>query len=146
MNKKKNIFISIFCLSGALLFTTLPAPEKLKTGFPPETKMINITKLIEIFPLNYSWKKNETSDMCVRLCSLAFNASVSADNSLALWVKVFISKILLFPPHTPPPTPQENRFWKFYTNCLHWKQFAWNVKSCFQGKNKKNIFDLLSGR
>ena len=27
----------------------------------------------------------------------------------------------------------------FHANCLQWKQFAWNVKSCFLGKIRKNI-------
>ena len=27
----------------------------------------------------------------------------------------------------------------FHANCLLRRQFAWNVKSCFLGKNKKNI-------
>ena len=31
-----------------------------------------------------------------------------------------------------------------HVNCLHWKQFAWNFKSCFLGKNKKNIINLPS--
>ena len=25
----------------------------------------------------------------------------------------------------------------FHVNCLNWRQFAWNVKSCFLVKNKK---------
>ena len=25
----------------------------------------------------------------------------------------------------------------FHANCLQWRPFAWNVKSCFLGKNKK---------
>ena len=25
----------------------------------------------------------------------------------------------------------------FHANCLHWRQFAWNVKSCFLGKIRK---------
>ena len=33
----------------------------------------------------------------------------------------------------------EHRFWLFYGNCLHERQFAWNVKSCLLGKNKKKI-------
>ena len=27
----------------------------------------------------------------------------------------------------------------FHANCLHWRQFAWNIKSCFLGKIRKNI-------
>ena len=27
----------------------------------------------------------------------------------------------------------------FHAKCPHWRQFAWNIKSCFLGKNKKNI-------
>ena len=27
----------------------------------------------------------------------------------------------------------------FHANCLQWRQFAWTAKSCFLGKNKKNI-------
>ena len=27
----------------------------------------------------------------------------------------------------------------FLANCLYWRQFAWNVKTCFWGKIKKNI-------
>ena len=27
----------------------------------------------------------------------------------------------------------------FHANCLHWRQFAWNVKTCFLGKMRKNI-------
>ena len=27
---------------------------------------------------------------------------------------------------------------------LHWRQFAWNVKICFLGKNKKNIISVAS--
>ena len=29
-------------------------------------------------------------------------------------------------------------------NCLHRRQFAWNVKFCFTGKNKKNNINLSS--
>ena len=25
----------------------------------------------------------------------------------------------------------------FHANCLHWRQFAWNIKSCFLGKLRK---------
>ena len=31
----------------------------------------------------------------------------------------------------------------FHANCIQWRRFAWNEKSCFSGKNKKNI-NLLS--
>ena len=27
----------------------------------------------------------------------------------------------------------------FYASMLHWRQFAWNVKTCFLGRIKKNI-------
>ena len=27
----------------------------------------------------------------------------------------------------------------FHANCLHWRQFAWNVKTCFLEKKKTNI-------
>ena len=27
----------------------------------------------------------------------------------------------------------------FHANCLHWRQFAWNVETCFLGKIRKNI-------
>ena len=27
----------------------------------------------------------------------------------------------------------------FHVNCLHWRQFAWNVKILFPGKNERNI-------
>ena len=30
----------------------------------------------------------------------------------------------------------------FHANCLKWRQFAWNVKSC-AGKNKKNVTNFL---
>ena len=32
----------------------------------------------------------------------------------------------------------------FYVNCLHGRQFAWNVKTCFQGKNKKKKYFKMS--
>ena len=32
----------------------------------------------------------------------------------------------------------------FHANCLHWRQFALNVKSCSLGKKRKNITNLLS--
>ena len=32
----------------------------------------------------------------------------------------------------------------FHANCLHWKQFAQNVKSFFSEKNKKHFIKLLS--
>ena len=32
----------------------------------------------------------------------------------------------------------------FHAHCLHWRQFEGNVRSCFLGKNKKNINNLLS--
>ena len=30
----------------------------------------------------------------------------------------------------------------FHANCLHWRQFAWNAKSCFLGKIRK-IFQYI---
>ena len=32
----------------------------------------------------------------------------------------------------------------FHANCLQWSQFAWNIKSCFLGKIRKNIISLWS--
>ena len=32
----------------------------------------------------------------------------------------------------------------FYGNCLHWRHFPWNVKSCFLGKIRKLSINLLS--
>ena len=32
----------------------------------------------------------------------------------------------------------------FHANCLQWRQFAWNVRSCFLGKNKKTSYFLSS--
>ena len=31
-----------------------------------------------------------------------------------------------------------------HANCLQWRQFAWNDKSCFLGRIKKNIINLMS--
>ena len=37
------------------------------------------------------------------------------------------------------------KFLIFHANCLQWRQFAWNVKSCFLfSGNKKNIMNLSS--
>ena len=47
----------------------------------------------------------------------------SADNKLMIF-------FLIFP---------GNRIWQYNTNCLHWRQFAWNVKPCFLGKMEKSI-------
>ena len=33
----------------------------------------------------------------------------------------------------------KNRFWHFFANCLHQRQFARNVKTCFLWKIKTNI-------
>ena len=32
----------------------------------------------------------------------------------------------------------------FHADCLQWRHFAWNVKSCFPEKNKKNVNNLWS--
>ena len=32
----------------------------------------------------------------------------------------------------------------FHANCLYWKQFAWNVKSCFLGKIREKYFKMSS--
>ena len=30
----------------------------------------------------------------------------------------------------------------FHANCLHWRKFVYNVKSCFLGKTRKKKFNL----
>ena len=32
----------------------------------------------------------------------------------------------------------------FHAECLHWRQFAWNVKTCFLGKRKISVCCLLN--
>ena len=46
-----------------------------------------------------------------------------------------VSILYFFPPRKQVLT--------FHANCLHWRQFAWKVKSCFLGKIRKNIISLL---
>ena len=48
---------------------------------------------------------------------------------LALWVKFSAADILKYFSYFP-----RKQILTFHANCLQWRQFAWNVKSCFLGK------------
>ena len=50
----------------------------------------------------------------------------------ALWVKISADNILRYFSYYP-----RKQVLTFHANCLHWRQFAWNIKTCFLGKIRK---------
>ena len=60
-------------------------------------------------------------------------------NILILWVKLSTDSIFLI-------FPQKEQDLTFHADCFHWRQIAWNVKSCFLGRNKKDIANLSSAK
>ena len=71
--------------------------------------------------------------------SIPFICAVSRTKSLTFttfWANLADDKLMIVFLFSP-----RNQDLTFLPNCLHWKQFTWNVKSCFlwkkQNKNKK---------
>ena len=62
---------------------------------------------------------------------------------IALWLKFSVDYILKHFSYFFFPRKQ---VLTFHANCLQWRQFAWNVKSCFLGKirNVSSICHLLN--
>ena len=63
---------------------------------------------------------------------------------LACWVKNSADDILKYVSYFP-----QKQILTYHANCLHLRQFAWTVKSCFLGGgggggDKKNIISLSS--
>ena len=79
-----------------------------------------------------SFHENKNDDVNKSLDQLLIpGQQCFAIKHLALWVKFTGDNILkyfflIFP---------RKQDLTFYANCLHWRQFAWNVKSSFLGKN-----------
>ena len=78
-----------------------------------------------------AWVIPESTAVCTNACTWRMCLGCLVELTFTtLWTNSADDKLIFFP---------RKKDLTFHANCLHWRQFAWNVKSYFLRKIRKNI-------
>ena len=89
------------------------------------------------------YSHNNQLVLTIKRFKAKYSVKFSADNILKL---LFFFFFFIFPwKHILAFHTNCQQDLTFHASCLQWRQFAWNVKTCFMEKNeKKNVINLSS--